>query len=58
MPRKKKPVRELTTEEAIRSLFPEKVVAHADEIVTKTRKAPGPSHRRSRESLPGSSVQR
>ena len=57
MPRKKKPVRELTTREAIRSLFPKKVVAQADEMVNKTRKMPGPSHRRSRESHPGSSVQ-
>ena len=29
MPRKKKPVRKLTTREAIRSLFPKKVVAQA-----------------------------
>ena len=57
MPRKKKPVRDLTTVEAIRSLFPMKVIAHADEIVKKTRKTPVPSHRRSREPHPGSSVQ-
>ena len=57
MPRKKKPVRELTTGEAIRSLFPKKVVAHADEMVNKTRKTRDPSHRRSRESRPGSKLQ-
>ena len=57
MPRKKKPVRELTTTEAISSLFPKKVVARADDIVNKTRKTGDPSHRRSKESHPGSSVQ-
>ena len=57
MPRKKKPVRELTRGEAIRSLFPEKVVAQADEMVNKTPKTRDPSHRRYRESPPGSSVQ-
>ena len=57
MPRKNKPARELTTREALRSLFPDKVVAHADEMVNKTDKTRDPFHRRSREAHPGSSVQ-
>ena len=57
MPRKKKPVRELTTREVIRSLFPKKVIAQADEMVSKTRKMFAPAHRRSKESHPGSSIQ-
>ncbi len=57
MPRKKKPVRELTTKEAIRSLFPKKVVAHVDEMLNKTGKKGDPPHRRSGDFHPGSSVQ-
>ena len=32
MPKKKKPITELTTEEAIRKLFPKKVVDKAKEV--------------------------
>jgi hypothetical protein len=48
MPRRKKRAHELTTEEAMKRLFPEEVIDRAKEIVREAdRKAEKSSHKRS-----------
>ena len=51
MPRRKKPARDMTTEEAIRALFPKRVVDRVkDELATKRKKRSEKKDRRPKES--------